>query len=157
MKIEGALSERDLDGVDRIVLTSRNGWLGLDERLMAAAKARGIRIEEVRKVEPVGRTLHLTQPDAERVEGVRSIDVYRNEEVALSGTVDLAKYDAAFFTCASSVRRICAKAVGATVALAIGPKTAAALAGTGLRTVTAATPNLDALLSAAVGFWRESR
>ena len=150
VKIEGALTERDLDNIDRIVLTSRNGWLGLDERLMAAAKARGIRIEEVRKVEPVGRTLHLTQPDAERVEGVRSIDVYRNEEVAISGTIDLAKYDAAFFTCASSARRICAKAVGATVALAIGPKTAAALAGTGLRTVTAAAPNLDELLSASV-------
>ena len=149
-RIEGALGEADLEHVDRIVLTSRNGWLGLDERLKAAAAARGIRIEEVRKVEPVGRTLHLTQPDADRVAGVRSVDVYRNEPVPIPKTVDLGKYDAAFFTCASSVRRICARAVGSTVALAIGPKTASALEGTGLETITARAPNLDALLSVAV-------
>jgi len=149
VKIEGAFGERDLEGVDRIVLTSRNGWLGLDERTREAAKARGVAIEEVREVKPVGRTVHLTQPDADRVEGVRSIDVYRNEEVPVGETVDLSKYDAAFFTCASSVRRICARSVGTTVALAIGPKTAAALEGRGLRTVQASAPNLDALLSAA--------
>ena len=149
VRIEGALSERDLDGVNRIVLTSRNGWLGLDERLKAAAAARGIRIEEVRKVEPVGRTLHLTQPDADRVEGVRSIDVYRNEEVSVDGTIDLSGYDGAFFTCASSVRRVYAKATGSTRAFAIGPKTAAALRRAGAAdVVVAATPTLDALLGA---------
>ena len=150
VKIEGALSESDLDGVDRIVITSRNGWLGLDERMRTAAERRGIRIEEVRKVEPIGRTLHLTQPDADRVEGVRSIDVYRNDEIPLAETIDLSKYDAAFFTCASSVRRICSKSVGSTVALAIGPKTAAALEKSDCRIVMATESNLDSLMSAAV-------
>ena len=148
-RIEGALKESDLDGVDRIVLTSRNGWLGLDGKLRTAAEARGIRIEEVREVRAVGTTLHLTQPDAERVPGVRAVDVYRNAEVAIDRTIDLADYDAAFFTCASSARRILAHATGATCALAIGPKTAAALAGTPNRVMTAAEPTLDALLSTA--------
>lgn len=149
-RIEGALKESDLEGVDRIVLTSRNGWLGLDETLRAAAEARGIRIEEVREVKAVGKTLHLTQPDAERVPGVRSIDVYRNAEVDIDRTIDLSGYDAAFFTCASSARRVLAHASGATRAFAIGPKTAAALAGAANRVVTADEPTLDALLSAAV-------
>ena len=149
-RIEGALKESDLEGVDRIVLTSRNGWLGLDGKLRAAAEARGIRIEEVREVKAIGKTLHLTQPDAERVPGVRSIDVYRNAEVDIDRTIDLSGYDAAFFTCASSARRVLAHASGATCAFAIGPKTAAALAGTANRVVTAAEPTLDALLSAAV-------
>ena len=157
VKIDNALRESDLAGIDRIVLTSRNGWLGLDERMVTLAKARGIRIEEVRKVEPVGRTLHLTQPDADRVPGVVSIDVYRNDEVPLPDEIDLGRYDAAFFTCASSVRRICAKSVGSTLALSIGPKTAKALEDTGLRTVTAETPNLDALLTAAISAWRSGR
>ena len=150
VKIEGALKESDLDGVDRIVLTSKNGRLALDERTLAAAKARGIRIESVREVRPFGRTLHLTQPDADRVPGVRSIDVYRNDEVAIGRTIDLARYDAAFFTCASSVRRVLAKSVGSTRTLAIGPKTAAALAGTDNRTVTAEAATLDALVAAAL-------
>lgn len=149
-RIEGALKESDLEGVDRIVLTSRNGWLGLDETLRAAAEARGIRIEEVREVKAVGKTLHLTQPDAERVPGVRSIDVYHNAEVDIDRTIDLSGYDAAFFTCASSARRVLAHASGATRAFAIGPKTAAALAGAANRVVTADEPTLDALLSAAV-------
>lgn len=149
-RIEGALKESDLEGVDRIVLTSRNGWLGLDETLRAAAEARGIRIEEVREVKAVGKTLHLTQPDAERVPGVRSIDVYRNAEVDIDRTIDLSGYDAAFFTCASSARRVLAHASGATRAFAIGPKTAAALAGAANCVVTADEPTLDALLSAAV-------
>ena len=157
VRIDGAIGASDLETVDRIVLTSRNGWLGLDERLKALAAARGIRIEEVRKVEPIGRTLHLTQPDAERVKGVRSVDVYRNEEVPVAGPVDVAKYDAVFFTCASSVRRVCARSVGSTVALAIGPKTASALQGRGFRVMTAAAPNLDALLSAAVEVRRAGR
>ena len=156
VKIEGALSESDLDGVDRIVITSRNGWLGLDDRMRAATERRGIRIEEVRKVEPIGRTLHLTQPDADRVPGVRSVDVYRNEEVALAGPIDLGAYDAALFTCASSVRRIFARATGSTLAAAIGPKTAAALEKAGARRiVTAAEPTLDALLSAVSNEGRE--
>ena len=150
VKIEGALKESDLDGVDRIVLTSRNGRLALDEKMLAAAKARGIRVENVREVKPVGRTLHLTQPDADRVPGVRSIDVYRNEPVAIGGTIDLSRYDAALFTCASSVRRVCAYATGMTRAVVIGPKTAAALAGTGHRTIVAEAPTLDALLAAAI-------
>ena len=149
--IGNALTERDLDGIDRIVLTSRNGWLALDARMRAAAEARGIRVEQVREVKPVGRTLHLTQPDADRIEGVKSIDVYRNEEVPLPERIDLGRYDAAFFTCASSVRRVFARSVGTTLAAAIGPKTAAALAGRGVRIAVAAEPTLDALLEAASG------
>ena len=150
VKIEGAFTERDLDDVDRIVLTSRNGWLGLDGRMRTEAERRGIRIEEVREVKPVGRTVHLTQPDADRVEGVRSVDVYRNEDVPLAGSLDLSQYDAAFFTCASSVRRIFARATGATRTLAIGRKTAAALRAAGAADVVVAeSPTLDALLGAA--------
>jgi len=150
VRIEGAVKERDLDGVDRIVLTSKNGRLGLTDAILAAAKARGIRIETVREVKPVGVTLHLTQPDADRVPGVRSIDVYRNEEVLIEREIDLSAYDAAFFTCASSVRRVSARATGSTLALSIGPKTSAALKKTANRTVTASAPTLDALLSEAV-------
>ena len=150
VKIEGAFTERDLDDADRIVLTSRNGWLGLDGRMRTEAERRGIRIEEVREVKPVGRTVHLTQPDADRVEGVRSVDVYRNEDVPLAGSLDLSQYDAAFFTCASSVRRIFARATGATRTLAIGRKTAAALRAAGAADVVVAeSPTLDALLGAA--------
>ena len=108
-------------------------------------------------MEPVGRTLHLTQPDADRVEGVRSIDVYRNEEVSVDGTIDLSGYDGAFFTCASSVRRVYAKATGATRAFAIGPKTAAALRRVGAADVAvAASPTLDALLGAAAGCGKDA-
>jgi len=150
VKIEGAFTVRDLENVDRIVLTSKNGWLGLDEKLLSAAKVRGIRIEEVRVVKPIGRTVHLTQPDAERVPGVVSIDVYRNGDVPLSEPIDLSKYDAAFFTCASSVRRVFAKATGATRTLAIGKKTAAALADVGAAGIAVARePSLDALLALA--------
>lgn len=150
VKIEGAFTARDLDGVDRIVLTSRNGWLGLDGPTREAARQRGIRIEEVREVKPVGHTVHLTQPDADRVAGVTSVDVYRNEEIPLDGPLDLSGYDAAFFTCASSVRRIFAQATGATRTLAIGRKTAAALRRAGAADVVVASePTLDALLAVA--------
>ena len=149
VKIENALRESDLDGTDRIVLTSKNGWLGLDERLRTAAEARGIRIEEVREVKPAGRTLHLTQPDADRVEGVKSIDVYRNEVVPIEGPVDLGRYDAAFYTCASSARRIHACATGSALEVAIGPKTAAELSRVGAsRIAVAAKPTLDSLVEA---------
>jgi uroporphyrinogen-III synthase len=147
VKIENAFGEADLDGVDRIVLTSRNGWLGLDDRMRAAAEARGIRVEEVREVRPIGRTLHLTQPDADRVAGVKSIDVYRNEVVPIAGAIDLGRYDAAFFTCASSARRVHAAAAGKTLEIAIGPKTAAELERVGAeRIAVAAKPTLDSLV-----------
>lgn len=147
VKIENAFGEADLDGVDRIVLTSRNGWLGLDDRMRAAAEARGICVEEVREVRPIGRTLHLTQPDADRVAGVKSIDVYRNEVVPIVGAIDLGRYDAAFFTCASSARRVHAAAAGKTLEIAIGPKTAAELERVGAeRIAVAAKPTLDSLV-----------
>ena len=148
VKIDNALSPGDLDGVERIVLTSRNGRLGLDDAILAEAKARGIKIEEVREVKPCGATLHLTQPDAARVEGVRTIDVYRNEEIPVAETFDLGRYDGAVFTCASSARRIAAHSRGATPAFAIGPKTAAALAECGFLDVkTAEEPTLDSLVA----------
>lgn len=154
VKIEGALTERDFDGVDRIVLTSKNGWLGLDDHLLAVARERGIRIENVREVRPIGRTLHLTQPDAERVEGVVSIDVYRNDLVPIGGAIKLDAYDAAFFTCASSARRVFAKATGSTLSIAIGRKTAAALREMGVaRLAVADEPTLNALVLTAMRSW----
>jgi len=146
-RIKNALGEGDLDGIDRILLTSKNGWLGLDEELLAAAQKRSIRIESVREVKPGGRVLHLTQPDAERVKGVRSIDVYRNTEVLLVERICLPDYDAAVFTCASSVRRVFARADGQTHVFAIGPKTARALDSAGaLDIVCADRPTLDSLV-----------
>ena len=151
VKIDGAFTEKDLDRFDRIVVTSKNGWLGLDERTLAAAKAKGVTVEAVRKVEPIGRTVHLTQPDAERVEGVVSIDVYRNEPVSIEGGVDLSGYDAAVFTCASSARRVYAASRGDARAFAIGRKTAAALEKSGAKKVlVAAEETLDALVAAVV-------
>ena len=125
--IEGALTERELEDVDRIVLTSPNGRLALTAELQRAIARRGISVELVREVKPIGRTLHLTQPDADRVPGVRAIDVYRNEPVEIGGLIDLSLYDGVFFTCASSVRRLFAHATGTACFYAIGPKTARAL------------------------------
>ena len=119
--------------------------------MLAAVRKRGISIEEVREVKPVGRTLHLTQPDAARVEGVKSIDVYRNEEVPLREAVDLSAYDAALYTCASSVRRIAARSVGDAPAVAIGRRTAAALKEAGAANVIVAeSATIDDLVAAAV-------
>lgn len=146
-RIEDAVKESDLDGVRRIVLTSRNGRLGLDERVRGWVAARKISVEEVREIRPDGATLHLTQPDADRVEGVRAIDVYRNVPVEIEGRVDLGKYDAAFFTCASSVRRVFARADGMTRLYSIGPKTSAAFPPSARPSVvTAERPDLAALV-----------
>ena len=96
---------------------------------------------------PVATKIALAQPDAARVEGVRTIDVYRNEEIPVAETFDLGRYDGAVFTCASSARRIAAHSRGATSAFAIGPKTAAALAECGFLDVkTAEEPTLDSLV-----------
>lgn len=146
-RIENAVTESDLAGVRRIVLTSRNGRLGLDERVRSWIAARKIRVEEVREIKPDGATLHLTQPDADRVEGVRAIDVYRNVPVEIEGRIDLGQYDAAFFTCASSVRRVFARAEGVTRLYSIGPKTSAAFPSSVQSSViTAARPDLAALV-----------
>ena len=75
-----------------------------------------------------------------------AVGVYRNEATTLSGLVDLGRYDAAFFTCASSARRVFAQATGETKALAIGPATRAALTELGARDIlTAETPSVEAL------------
>lgn len=146
--IEGAVTERDLENVDRIVFTSRNGRLVLTDELRRAIARRGIVVEEVREVRPIGRTLHLTQPDAARVSGVRTIDVYRNEPVEIESVVDLSRYDGAFFTCASSVRRLFAHTTGTTCLYAIGPKTARALKEVSTGEIrTAEMPTIDSLLA----------
>lgn len=150
-RIDGALEEKDLDGIDRIVVTSANGYLGIDGRVRGWMEKRGIALERVRKIEPKRGTLHLTQPDADRVEGVKSIDVYRNVPVAPAGAIDLARYDGAFFTCASSARRVLAAATGKTAMLAIGEKTAAALAGNGIEPAAVAKEtSVDSLVAAAL-------
>ena len=75
-----------------------------------------------------------------------AVGVYRNEATSLAGPVDLGRYDAAFFTCASSARRVFAQATGSTKALAIGPATRTALAELGANDIrTAATPSVEAL------------
>lgn len=149
VRIDGALSPADLEGVDRIVLTSENGRLGLTDEILAVVRAKGIRVERVREVKPDVRTLHLTQPDAPRVSGVRHIDVYRNDPVPIEGEVDLSRYDAALFACASSVERIFAAAHGSTRCAAIGARTHAALERQGVEDiVTAAEPTAESLVRA---------
>ena len=155
VRIDGAFTSADLDGVDRIVLTSENGRLGLTDEVLAAARKRGIPIERVRKVEPVGRTVHLTQPDAPRVAGVKAVDVYRNDPVPPGRTLDLSRYDAALFACASSVDRVFASATGSTRCAAIGARTRAALERHGATDIVmAAEPTAESLVQslAAVDF-----
>ena len=55
-----------------------------------------------------------------------AIDAYENVPVPLE-PIDLSAYDAAYFTCSSSVERVFAVATGKTVCRAIGPATQAAL------------------------------
>ena len=75
-----------------------------------------------------------------------AVGVYRNEATPLPEPVDLGRYDAVFFTCASSARRVFARATGSTKAFAIGPATRTALAELGARDIrTAATPSPEAL------------
>lgn len=147
--IPGAVKESDLDGATRIVLTSANGRLGLAGGIAEAAAKRGIPVESVREVKPVGRTLHFTQPDAERVEGVVSIDVYRNEPVPVDRPIDLSRYDGLLLTCGSSARRILAVSKGTTRIYAIGAKTAASARAAGAESVVVAPePNLSSLVVA---------
>lgn len=55
-----------------------------------------------------------------------AVDAYENVPVPL-GPIDLSAYDAAYFTCSSSVERVLAVATGKTVCHAIGPSTQATL------------------------------
>jgi len=81
----------------------------------------------------------------------RAVAVYRNEEVRLAGALDLDAYDAALFTCASSVRRLYAQAKGSTRVLSIGPATTAALTELGVRAVeTAGESSAEALVALAL-------
>lgn len=74
--------------------------------------------------------------------------VYRNVAVELEEVVNFSNYDAAFFTCASSVRRVCTRAQGDTCLVAIGPTTRAALEALGKRSVAmACKPTPEALVS----------
>ena len=80
----------------------------------------------------------------------RPVAAYRNEPVAF-GRIDLGRYDAAFFTCASSARRVLANATGRTRMLAIGPATRTALAELGAGDVAMAEePSPEALVRAAL-------
>ena len=107
---------------------------------------------------PCDRVLHPT------AEGIRdsladlatrcaysAVGVYRNEEIPVSGQVDLSHYDAAFFTCASSARRTLARAKGGTRAFAIGPATERTLRELGVAdVVVAAATSPEALVQAAL-------
>ena len=87
-----------------------------------------------------------------------AVGVYRNEATPLAGPVDFGRYDAAFFTCASSARRVFAQAKGATKALAIGSATQAALAELGAHDIqTAVTPSPEALADLARKIFSEQR
>ena len=77
----------------------------------------------------------------------RAVAVYRNEEVVPEKPVDLGGYEAAFFTCASSARRVFAHATGRTQAIAIGPATRAALDSLGIHdSLMAAEPSPEAMV-----------
>ena len=83
--------------------------------------------------------------------GYSAVTVYRNEAVPLAEPVELGRYDAAFFTCASSARRVFAKAAGTTRSLAIGPTTRSALLELGVvGTEVAASPSPEALTELAL-------
>lgn len=88
--------------------------------------------------------------------GYSAVEVYRNEAVPIDRPVNLGNYDAALFTCASSARRVFAKATGTTRALAIGPTTGAALEGLGAEvTAQASSPDPAALARLAVGLFSD--
>lgn len=70
---------------------------------------------------------------------------YENRPVPLAGPIDLGAYDAAYFTCASSVERVFAQATGVTRCYAIGPTTAAALRRHGIDPIVSPEPTLEAL------------
>lgn len=79
----------------------------------------------------------------------RAVAVYRNEAVALPEKIDLSRYDAAVYTCASSVRRLLAASTGSTRSLAIGPTTRRALEELGVKDVEVA-PSPDPVALAAL-------
>jgi len=128
----------------------------------AEATGAGMLAEFAAKLSSADVVLHPTVADVKTALSdlaetcsYRAVAVYRNEEVPRTVPVELGRYDAAFFTCASSARRVYARAQGATKALAIGPATREALVALGVADVaTAATPSPEALVELAGELFR---
>lgn len=85
------------------------------------------------QLKPTDRVVRLKARNAEdalaplaAVCAYTAVDAYENVPVPLE-PIDLSAYDAAYFTCSSSVARVFAVATGRTVCHAIGPSTQAAL------------------------------
>lgn len=85
------------------------------------------------RLKPTDRVVRLKARNAEdalaplaAVCAYTAVDAYENVPVPLE-PIDLSAYDAAYFTCSSSVERVFAVATGRTVCHAIGPSTQAAL------------------------------
>lgn len=119
----------------------------IGEATAAAARAAGLAVsflpsrpdsatllsEIVPQLKPSDRVVRLKPrhaPDSlSALAGVcayATLDAYENVAVPLD-PIDLSAYDAAFFTCSSSVERVFAVSTGATSCHAIGPSTQSAL------------------------------
>ena len=132
---------------------------GLEADFVAAGPTGAAMTEEfARRLGPADVVLHPTAEGVPPALGAlvatcvyRPVAVYRNEAVPIEGSVDLGRYDAAFFTCGSSARRVMARAIGKTRCLAIGPATAATLRELGVAEVaTAEEPSSESLAAQAV-------
>ncbi len=110
----------------------------------AALRARGLRVDFVPTVATRAALLSELSAYAPGTK-VFLFKGYENREVPLVALVDLASFDAVYFTCASSVDRVLASATGCTRCCAIGPTTAAALRRHGIVPDEAETATLEAL------------
>lgn len=116
------------------------------KKTAAALESAGIPVSFVPSV-PTSASLHSELSDL-LPSGTRIFDFkgYENEPVEIEETVDLARYDAAVFTCASSVDRLFAHATGMTRCCAIGPSTSLALQRYGVPEILQAKePTLESL------------
>lgn len=76
---------------------------------------------------------------------------YENRPLPIGGTIDLSRFAAAYFTCASSVERVFAVAVGQTLCCSIGDATSAALRKHCVRRILqAAESTIESLAAIAV-------
>lgn len=114
------------------------------EKTAAALRAAGLSVDFTA---PVATGEALRRALARHVPGARvqAFKGYENRPVAFAAPLDLSAFDAAYFTCASSVERVLAQATGRTRCLAIGPSTAAALRERGIDPVVSAEASLEAL------------
>ena len=186
--VADALKDVDWSRFTWLAVTSRNGLLAVDERIVREIKAHGLRLAAIGKataaalaakglaadwvaqestgegmlrelrmaLKPNDAVLHVTAAGgADSLAGLAKdcayavVATYRNEAVVLKGTIDLGRYDGAFFTCGSSAKRMYAQAMGATRAYAIGPATRETLRALGVQDIVMAeSPSAEALVDA---------